>query len=130
MITGRYTIPSIKHTFLIFDSLDEDQTDEVKSIRSTKRREYFEHILESKDHISPTKVVLWRLKLLYEQDFLDVIRSHTSKKQVSTKQSFEDPQKLELMSINILKQDVSSEKCETAKILCSVPQEDVIEVFI
>ena len=132
MIRGIYKLPAIKHTFLIWGSPDEDQTDRTMWIENRKRREYFEHILVSKDRMLPKEVLLWRLKVVSEDDFLSVIRQHTPTDQVSSSQSSQNPEMLELLAINLLRNPVHlpSEPCETTKFLCAVPDEDIIEVFI
>jgi hypothetical protein len=132
MIRGIYKLPAIKHTFLIFASPDGDEQIDSRLKENRKRREYFEHILECKHHMLPKEVLLWRLKIVSEDDFLSVIRQHKTTDQVLSSQSSNYPEKLELLAINLLKTPVRlpSEPCETPKFLCNVPDEDIIEVFI
>lgn len=132
MIRGIYKLPAIKHTFLIFASPDEDEENDSRLLGNRKRREYFEHILECKHRMLPTETLLWRLKIVSEDDFLSVIRQHTPTDLVSSSQSSSNPEMLELLAINLLRTPVClpSVPCETPKFLCAVPDEDIIEVFI
>lgn len=132
MIRGIYKLPAIRHTFLIWGSPDENQTDETRLKENRRRREYFEHILESKDRMLPKEVLLWRLKVVSVDDFLSVIRKYTPIDSISSSQSSENPEMLELLAINLLKKPVHLpfDTCETTKFLCTVPHEDIIEVFI
>lgn len=132
MIRGIYKLPAIKHTFLIVSSPADDQTNEETWQENKRRMEYFEHILESKDHMLPKEVQLWRLKVVCECDFLSVIEQKRPTEKVSSSQSSKNPEMLELLAINLLKTPsrLPSATQQTTKFLCNVPDEDIIEVFI
>lgn len=132
MIRGIYKLPAIKHTFLILMSPDGENEIGGGYLENRKRREYFEHILESKDRMLPTEVLLWRLKVVSEDDFLSAIRQQTPTDRVSSSQSLDNPEMLELLAINLLRtpERLPCDTCETTKFLCTVPDEDIIEVFI
>lgn len=132
MLRGIYKLPAIKHTFLIVSSPEEELEPEMMLRENRRRREYFEHILVSKDRMLPKEVLLWRLKVVSEDDFLSVIRQQDPREKVSSSQSLNNPEMLELLAINLLKtpSNLPSGTQSTTKFLCDIPKEDIIEVFI
>ena len=131
-IKGIYKLPAIKHTFLVMSSGEEGCDNETMWIENRKKMEYFEHILELKDHMHPKETPLWRLKLVHEDDFLLAIKRYRPKEIVSSSQSLGNPEELELLSVNLLKNLVNPlyETYETPKFLGSIREEDIIQVFI
>lgn len=114
-------------------SSDEEDCDiETEWRENRKKREYFEHILQLKDRMNPKEAPLWRLKLVLEDDFLLAIERYRPTEKVSSSQSLGNPEKLELLSVNLLKTlvDPLYETYETPKFLGSVREEDIIQVFI
>ena len=132
MIRGIYKLPAIKHTFLIFESSDHEIKNAKELIENRRKKECFAHIFQTKDHMPPKEILLWRLKSVSEDDFLSVIRQYVPREIISSSQSSNNPEMLELLAINILKTTsyLSTETCETPKFLCNIPDEDIIEVFI
>jgi hypothetical protein len=67
-----------------------------------------------------------------EDDFLSAIERNTPRELVSSNQSSQNPEKLELLAINLTKTlpNSSDWTFKTPKALCAIPDEDIIEVFI
>ena len=131
-IKGIYTIPNARHVFFIVSSLSKFSNNAKLLEKSKKRTEYFEHILHSKDHIVPRGHVLWTLKLVPENGFLQALTQQHTIRQVSTNPSFHNPEDMELLAINLLKSPLSylDSAFNTPKILSNIADEDIIEVFI
>ncbi len=131
MIKGIYDIPSIKHTFFIVSSVN-DLLDSTKLCRENKRRTgYFAHILQSKDCKHPKVAQQWKLIVIEQKDFLRVLEHKSPTIKVSPNQSFYSPERMELLSINLLKTpDNLLFSHHTRKVLSCVNEEDIIEVFI
>jgi len=131
-IIGVYKIPAVKHAFLIVSSipLDLDTLEELSE--NTNRMEYFDHILRLKDQVGRKNIPRWTLKVLTPDEFLEVLERHKPLESRSTNQSSHNPESLELLAVNLLKDldDDRPNACETPKVLCCVPDEDIIEVFI
>lgn len=131
-IRAVYKIPETRHVFFIVEPLD-STCDYLKESQGRKRRrEYFEHILRSKDRSSPTAFQQWTLRIVPEDDFLSAIEQNTPRELVSSNQSSQNPEKLELLAINLIKTLPNSDDwtSKTPKALCVIPDEDIIEVFI
>lgn len=131
MIKGTYRLPTIKHTFLVI-SVHDDHFDEQVLQKNKINKEYFAHILRSKDRICPKEIQLKRLVAISETDFLWEIEQHSPIVKVSSSLSSGNPAMLELLTMNLLKtqQSPHSGTYETCKFLGFVPDEDVIEVCI
>jgi len=81
----------------------------------------------------PTKSALWRIKLVLEDDFLESLKTLRDQLLESSNQTFDIPESIDLLSINLAKSSLSSpEKFSsvTLKVLSQVPEEDIIEVFV
>lgn len=131
-IKATYQIPGVKHLFFIAEVLSSPFGYSKESPKHKKRKGYFEHILRSKDHNTPKESQQWILKIVPVNDFLSDIERNTPKELISSNQSLQNPEKLELLAINLIKTPPSSSDCtfKTPKALCVVPDEDIIEVFI
>ncbi len=131
-IKGIYKLPAVKHIFFIVSSLQEFSDGARSSKESKRRMEYFERILQSKDHTPPKVTPLWKLKVMCETDFLSALKQYNPTGRVSSNRSCHNPEDLELLAINLCKTPLSSpEKTfHTPKVLSVVPDEDIIEVFI
>lgn len=132
-IRAVYKIPEAKHMFFIVEPLDDSSCDYLaESPGSKRRREYFEHILRSRDRSNPKAIQQWTLGIVPADDFLSAIEQNTPKELVSSNQSSQNPEKLELLAINLVKTPPNSSDwtLRTPKVLCAVPDEDIIEVFI
>ena len=131
-IVALYKIPELRHVFCIIKPPDSPCDCSEASQARKRRREYFEHILRSKDHSSPKVTQLWTLKIVPEDDFLSAIEQNTPRELVSSNQSSQNPEKLELLAINLTKTlpNSSDWTLQTPKALCAIPDEDIIEVFI
>ena len=94
--------------------------------------EYFEHILQLKDHMPPKVIPRWKLKLMSEDDFLSALKQQIPTRQVSSNPSSHNPEDLELLAINLVEtpENPLDWTFNTPKVLCAVPDEDIIEVFI
>ena len=131
-IRAVYKIPEMRHLFVIVKPPNSICDCSKASQTRKKRREYFEHILRSKDRSSPKVTQQWTLKIVQEDDFLSAIEQNTPREIVSSNQSSQNPEKLELLAINLIKTLPNSSGCtlNTPKALCMIPDEDIIEVFI
>lgn len=131
-IKGIYKIPAARHAFFIVPSLDSFGEDIGSSQESKKRMEYFEHILQLKDHMPPKVIPRWKLKLMSEDDFLSALKQQIPTRQVSSNPSSHNPEDLELLAINLVEtpENPLDWTFNTPKVLCAVPDEDIIEVFI
>lgn len=131
-IRGIYKLPVLKHAFIIVDSL-EGLSDSLQPSQGHKKRmECFERILRSKDRSIPTDTQQWTLKIMSESDFVKVLEQHNPKGRVSSNQTSCNPEHLELLAINLLKapEILSDWTLVSPKVLSSIPDEDIIEVFI
>ena len=131
-IRAVYKIPETRHVFFIVEPLD-STCDYLKESQGRKRRrEYFEHILRSKDRSTPKATQPWTLRIVPVDDFLSAIEQNTPIELVSSNQSSQNPEKLELLAINLTKTlpNSSDWTLQTPKALCAIPDEDIIEVFI
>lgn len=131
-IRAVYKIPETRHVFFIVEPLD-STCDYLKESQGRKRRkEYFEHILRSKDHSTPKATQPWTLRIVPVDDFLSAIEQNTPRELISSNQSSQNPEKLELLAINLTKTFPNSSDwtLQTPKALCAIPDEDIIEVFI
>lgn len=130
-IKGIYKLPKIKHVFFIVPSLDEF-SDSPKPCRESKRRmEYFGRILRSKDHKTPKATPHWTLKLVTVSDLETILKQHNPIGQVSSSQTCDNPEYLELLAINLVKTPNSLDcSQDSQKVLSCVSDEDIIEVFI
>lgn len=131
-IKGIYKLPELKHAFIIVSSLSEFQDNSKLSKKSKRRVEYFEKILRSKDQKNQKSTRHWTLKVMSENDFVRVLSQNNKRESVSSNQPSHSPEYLELLAINLLRtsEDVSDWTYNTPKVLSSVPEEDIIEVFI
>lgn len=131
-IRAVYKIPEAKHVFFIVEPLDSTCDYLEESQGRKRRREYFEHILQSKDRSNPKATQQWTLRIVPVDDFLSAIERNTPKELVSSNQSSQNPEKLELLAINLTKTlpNSSDWTLQTPKALCAIPDEDIIEVFI
>lgn len=126
-LRATYRIPGINHLFLIVDSLNRS----IERPRPSKRMEYFESILRSKDSRSQKEAHRSELKvsLISDEDFLEVMEIYTKENQEFCPQSLSCPEALTLLSVNS-KQNLSSESNESFKCPGFISEEDIIEVFI
>jgi hypothetical protein len=131
-VKGIYKIPSHKLAFLIVSVFPDFSDSSRLSQESKKRKEYIGRILRSKDRKPPTETQQWKLKVVSEHDFLQAIALHRPKGRVSSNQSFDSPEALELLTINLLKTPGNplDWTCKTSKGIGIIPDEDIIEVFI
>ena len=130
-IMAMYRISSVEHVFFIsslrilfrvLQPLKENK----------KRKECFEHILQWKYRIFPKAFLQWTLAIAHRRDLLSAKKHNNTKGQVSTNQTFHNPEDLELLTIN-LKKDAHTYpelNLQTHKEVSSIPKEDVIEIFI
>lgn len=131
-IIATYRLPSVRHVFLIVsppcDLLDSLSLSEEIRLG----REYFERIHRSKDRKRPKVNLRWTIKIVCIHDFLEAIKQHIPKGIVLPSQSSHNPEELELLTINLLKnhQSVLDRTFDTPKVLSAIPDEDIIEVFI
>lgn len=132
MIKGIYKLPAIKHAFFIMSSLEDFGGNSAESPDSKKRMEYFEHILQLRDHICPKEIPLWTLEVVSESEFLKVLEQRMPKGKVSSNLSSHNPECLELLAINLIKtpEQSSDLALKTPTVLGVIPDEDIIEVFI
>ena len=123
MITGIYKIPSIKHAFFVVSEFYHE---------CKRRAQYFDKILRVKGRIYLEVNQKWNLKIISQRDFLSVLEKYMPSRQISCSNSFNCPESLELLSINLIKSRELSPVCshDTLKGLCRVADEDVIEIFI
>jgi hypothetical protein len=131
-IRAIYKIPEVKCVFIIVDALDLLYDYLKESQESKKRKEYSEHIVQYKHHKDPKDTQQWKLKIMPVDDFLSAIELNNSREQVLPNQSSQNPEKLELLCINLIKNlpDPSDWKFKTPKVLCDIPYEDILEIFI
>ena len=129
-IKAIYKLPQLKHMFFIVAPLEESSVIEQPLLGSKRKREYFERILRSKDHIGPREAQQWTLKIVSESDFSKVLEQHRPIGQELSNPSSHSPEYLELLAINLLKTPASSRASQNSKVLSVVPDEDIIEVFI
>jgi hypothetical protein len=131
MIRGIYKIPQIRHAFFIVDSLSGIEESPATSLSLEEGAEYFEHILQLKDHICPKEAQQWKLRVVSSEQFLRVLEKCTPKELGFPNQSSCNPEYLELLAINLVKTPLSTpESLYSSKKLGVLPDEDVIEVFI
>lgn len=104
----------------------------IESRESKKRKQYLEHILQSKDRMLPTSTLLWIEETISANDFLSVLRKRCPKTQAEPNQSSHNQEDLELLAINLSKTLPNSLdwSFNTPKALSAIPEEDIIEVFI
>lgn len=131
-IRAVYKIPELKHMFFIVEPLGSSYDCLKESLGSKKRREYIEQILRSKDRSIPKETQQWTLKIVPADDFLSAIEQNKPRELVSSNQSSQNPEKLELLAINLTKTPPNSSDwtLKTPKALSVIPDEDIIEVFI
>lgn len=132
MIVGIYKIPKIKHALIIVAPSDEFSSNLQQLQKNKKRMECFEQILRSKDHRIPKEAQQWTLEVVSKIDFLKVLKLNKPKGKVSSNLSFHNPECLELLAINLVKtpEKTSDWTLDTPTALSSIPEEDIIEVFI
>lgn len=113
-------------------SLEDFGGNSAESPDSKKRMEYFEHILQLRDHICPKEIPLWTLEVVSESEFLKVLEQRMPKGKVSSNLSSHNPECLELLAINLIKtpEQSSDLALKTPTVLGVIPDEDIIEVFI
>ncbi len=125
-IKAIYKIPALRHAFLIVSSLDEFCDNSPSSQENRTRTEYLERILRSKNCMQPKAIQQWTLKVMSQSDFVSALKRNKSTAGVLTNQtSYNDPE-LELLAINLNKNDPNNETKE----LSFIEDSDVIEVFI
>ena len=131
-IIGIYKIPDLNHVFFIVPSQDPRQEDQSVQQENKKSGEYFERILQLKDCTKPieSQPEIW--KELRENDFLKKLSCYKTKEKESSNPQNNLVNNLNLLSINVIFNNFTSsqKKFNTKKILCSIPEEDVIEIFI
>ena len=83
-IRAVYKIPETRHVFFIVEPLD-STCDYLKESQGRKRRrEYFEHILRSKDRSTPKATQPWTLRIVPVDDFLSAIEQNTPRELISS----------------------------------------------
>lgn len=131
-IIGVYKLPVLRHIFLIVDSLHDFLDNLMQSEANKIRKGYFERILRSKDHRVPKADLQWTIRVVCVHDFLEAIKLSIPIGTVSTNQTCQNPEELELLAINLVKTHPPSrdKPFDTPKVLSRVHDEDIIEVFI
>lgn len=131
-IVGVYKLPVLRHVFLIVDSLHDFLDTLFLSEESRIRKGYFERILRSKDRKDPTEDLQWTIRVVCVHDFLEAIKQSIPIGTESTNQTYQNPEELELLAINLVKTHPPSldKPFHTPKVLSRVHDEDIIEVFI
>lgn len=124
---GIYKIPNLKLAFFVIPSPENNNS---KLPLSKKTTEYFEHILQSKDRVLPRADRLWKIKIVYECDFLSTIEQCMPRKLEYTNQSPHTLQDMGLLAMSLTKSSVDNPTYSTPKLLETVEIEDIIEVFI
>lgn len=128
-IKALYRIPSIKEIFIILVSCDiSDAEDKSKN---KQRKQYLEHTLLAKEHTTPMPSQRWQKRLVALPDFLEVLKRHLTSTVGYPIQSSKTPD-FDLLSMNMIKEPNCQfdPSFKTKKILCEIPSQDIIEVFI
>lgn len=130
-IKGRYTIPSLGYLLLIVSSLPEF-LDSLSLSPNILRKECFERILRLKDRIHPKAALQWKVKVMFEHDFLKVLKQYIPRGQVLANRTSHNPDTLDLLAINLVKNETPCLEASlvTPKVLETVQDQDIIEVFI
>jgi hypothetical protein len=126
-IKGIYKIPNLKLAYFIFPSPEHRK---LKSRENKKTTEYFERILRSKDRVMPRANLLWKIKRVYECDFLETIERLSPTESRCTNLPSHTLKDMGLLSMNLVKNSESDPTYFTPKSLDIVGIEDIIEVFI
>jgi hypothetical protein len=130
-IKAHYTIPSLRHTFMVIPSLPMENKTPYLLLQNSKRKSYFERAVLAKDCMYNEQNVHFTNKVIAEDDFLESL-AEMSSMCFSKNMLFDSPEELDLLSINLVK----GKECPTnpsfasKKLLCRVLEEDIIEVFI
>lgn len=125
MIKGIYKIPAIKYAFFITSSFDEIELDQEK-----KRNKHFENIFLSKDNICSKEKRSWIFELTSENELIQVLSMCMSGINISSNLSCSQPDCLELLAMNLIKNNNESSNLNNSKFLGLINDEDIIEVFI
>lgn len=123
MIKAIYKLPAIKHVFFITSSLDQVLENYLGVKEVEKRNRQIEHILFSKDWICSQES--WKFELITDKELLKAVSLHGGDFEYDYL-SCHKSSCLELLTINILKSNESS----NFKVLGSIKDEDIIEVFL
>lgn len=132
LVKGIYKLPEIRHIFIVVPSASIANDNPKLLLRNKERREYFERTVLSKDRMTKLTSLKWTIRIIREDDFLMSVGELTKRPEVSSNPSFDNPESMELLAINLLKTPLSSPdlSLHTPKVLSKVLDEDIIEVFI
>lgn len=124
-----YKIPELRHIFLVV-ALPEDRPNLSKE--SEKQKKHLEHILRSKYLGKEKKYPEWKLKLIQEDDFLEIIEEQAGTMRGLTNPSIENSEHMELLAINLQTPKSRPDPLSllTPKVLGRVSNDDIIEVFV
>ena len=132
VVKGIYKLPEIKHIFIVVPSPSIANDNPKLLLQSKQRRRYFDNTVLSKDRMTKPTNLKWTIRIIPEDDFLESVRELTQRPEISSNRSFDNPENMELLAINLLKTPLSSPdlSLHTPKVLSKVFDEDIIEVFI
>jgi hypothetical protein len=128
-LVATYKIPEMRHIFLVF-ALDGDKSN--RSTESEKQKKCLASVLDNKYLETEKKNRPWRIRLIHEDDFLEIIQEQTGIVKCLTNPTIENSEYMELLAINIkteMPHHDSLASC-TPKVLDRVSKDDVIEFFI
>jgi hypothetical protein len=132
LIKAMYKLPHIKTVLFIVNSLEEFSKRVEKSKENKKTLEYSGNILESRYCKVQKSYQQWKVQLVTETDFQNLLNKNMPKDKGSSNQSFDNLQELELMALNLLQIPgcLDQNTLHTPKVLSAVPSDDIIEVII
>lgn len=128
-IRAIYRCPQSCTQLLIYDTLATPIDQETLS-QSNSEIGCPEHIRRLIYRRAPKKYRHWTAKLVPLSDFLSALNMQKSETLGVSNQSFHKPESLELLAMCLENSPCLSGSSNTPKILDSIPDEDIIQVFI
>lgn len=130
-IRAIYRCPQSRTQLLIYDDDNLTKPRDQQILRQSKLEIVCpERIRQLIYRRGPTKHLRWTVKLVPASDFLSALNTHKCETLGVSNQSFHNPESFELLAMCLENSPCLSGSSNTPKILDSIPDEDIIQVFI
>ncbi len=129
IVRAIYRIPSVDLVLVVCKKERQDRMNEHTYYHQLYKNEPVDKVplkkcLFDKNYPKDRQIAPWDIRIIYEHHFFECLREVNKRVKNKTGSNFITPTELDMLSINVHK------KNEDYKVLCKVPSDDIIEVYV